>query len=485
LGADLYGSLLDEPRYEADSWRVRVQLLRVLGVLGAAGTLIVTSPTAGASTGPTNWPQYLGGPDHSSFTTATTITKTNAASLHLIRSVSLGNLQASPSVVDGVAYVGSLSGNFYAVNLSTGKKIWTRNLGKVPALTCSARGVTSTAAVLPDPQTGVLSVYVGGGDGFLYALNASDGAVQWKTIVGAPRSPTQNDYYNWSSPAVINGKIYDGVSSQCDAPFVRGGVQEFDQHTGALLNTAFSMPPGQVGAGVWSSVATDGSTVWATTGSTTPPPAPQGESYSMLQLDASTLTENGVWTIPLIDRGFDADFGASPTIFTATLAGTPTQMIGACNKNGFFYAFRATNVAAGPVWKTKIGIGQGGAGAKACLAAAIWDGSNLFLGGNPVVLNGTKYEGSVAELDPSTGAIIWQTGVAGVVLGSPTMNAAGVIAASTFDTGTQNGTYLIDSSNGTVLRKIANGSAFAQPVMAGGYLILETKGTGSFKIFGP
>ena len=88
LGADLYGSLLDEPRYEADSWRVRVRLLRVLGGLGAAGTLIVTSPTAGASTGPTNWPQYLGGPDHSSFTTATTITKTNAASLHLIRSVS-------------------------------------------------------------------------------------------------------------------------------------------------------------------------------------------------------------------------------------------------------------------------------------------------------------------------------------------------------------------------------------------------------------
>ena len=85
-----------------------------------------------------------------------------------------------------------------------------------------------------------------------------------------------------------------------------------------------------------------------------------------------------------------------------TLNGTPTQMIGACNKNGFFDVFRATNVTAGPVWKTKIGLGQGGAGAKACLAAAIWDGSHLFLGGNPVVLNGTKYEGSVAELDPST-----------------------------------------------------------------------------------
>jgi polyvinyl alcohol dehydrogenase (cytochrome) len=464
---------------------MRVRLQRVLGLLAALATLIVASPTAGASTGPMDWPQYLGGPDHSSFTTSTTITKANVASLHLVRSLTLGNLQASPAVVNGVAYVGSLSGNFFAVDLATGKKLWTRNLGKVPSLTCSARGVTSTAAVLPDPQTGVLTVYVGGGDGFLYALNAADGTVLWKTIVGAPPSTTQNDYYNWSSPTVINGKIYDGVSSQCDVPFIRGGVQEFDQHTGAVLNTYYSMPPGQVGAGVWSSVATDGSTVWATTGSTTPPPAPQGESYSMLQLDASTLSENGVWTISQADRGFDADFGASPTVFTATLNGTPTQMIGACNKNGFFYAFHATNVAAGPVWKTKIGVGQGGAGAKSCLAAAIWDGSHLFLGGNPVTLNGTKYEGSVAELDPSTGAIIWQTGVAGVVLGSPTMDAAGVIAASTFDTGTLNGTYLIDSSSGTILRKISNGSAFAQPVMAGGYLILETKGTGGFKIFAP
>ena len=455
-------------------------------VLAALLAVAIGIPSAGASTGPVDWPQYLGGPDHSSFTTSTAITPANVASLHLIRSLALGNLQASPTVVGGVAYIGSLNGNLYAIQLSTGKKLWTRFLGKVPSQTCAARGVTSTAAVLPDPQTGVLSVYVGGGDGYLYSLNASTGAVQWQTIVGAPKSPTVNDYYNWSSPAVINGKIYDGVSSQCDVPFIRGGVQEFDQHTGALLNTYYSMPPGEVGAGVWSSVATDGTTVWATTGSTTPPPAPQGESYSMLQLDASTLAETGVWTVPQGDRGFDADFGASPTIFTATVAGKATKMVGACNKNGFYYAFAAANVSAGPVWKTKIGSGQGGAGAKACLAAAIWDGAHLFLGGNPTTLNGTAYQGSVLELDPSTGAILWQTGVSGVVLGSPSMDASGVIAASTYNPGsTQNGTYLINASTGAILRKIANDSAFAQPVMASGYLILETKGSAGFKIYGP
>ena len=463
---------------------MRVRLLRLLGLLGAAGALIVTSPMAGAATGPTDWPQYLGGPDHSSLTTSSAITKANVASLHLIRSVSLGNLQASPTVVNGVAYVGSLSGNFYAVNLATGKKIWTRSLGKVPALTCSARGVTSTAAVLPDPQTGVLSVYVGGGDGFLYALNASDGTVQWKTIVGAPRSPTQNDYYNWSSPAVINGKIYDGVSSQCDIPFVRGGVQGVRPARRRAPRTRTSRCRRDRSAPACGAALPPTARPCGRQRADNASPVPQGESYSVLQLDASTLAENGMWTIPASERGFDADFGASPTC-----SPRPRRHSDAdgrrLQQERRLLRWRAANVSAGPVWKAKIGLGQGGAGAKACLAAAIWDGSHLFLGGNPVVLNGTKYEGSVAELDPSTGAIIWQTGVAGVVLGSPTMNAAGVIAASTFDTGTQNGTYLIDSSDGTVLRKIGNGSAFAQPVMAGGYLILETKGTGSFKIFGP
>ena len=53
----------------------------MLGLFTALAALIVASPTAGASTGPTDWPQYLGGPDHSSFTTSTTITKANVASL--------------------------------------------------------------------------------------------------------------------------------------------------------------------------------------------------------------------------------------------------------------------------------------------------------------------------------------------------------------------------------------------------------------------
>jgi hypothetical protein len=295
-----------------------------------------------------------------------------------------------------------------------------------------------------------------------------------------------NDYYNWSSPAVVNGVVYDGVSSQCDNPFVPGGVEAFSQATGVRIADWEGMPAGTDGSGVWSSVASDGSTVWATTGSAYKPPAEQGDSYSVVQLDATTLAQEGIWTIPGSSRGFDADFGASPTLFSANLGGTTTAMVGACNKNGIFYAFRAANVSAGPVWQTPIGKGQGGAGARACLDAAVWDGSRLFIGGNATTIGGTAYNGSMRELDPATGAIIWETGLASNILGSPSINAAGVIAASTFDTkaGAPNATYLIDADTGAVLKTLPHSPAFPQPVFVSSQLLVATQHDG-LQVYGP
>src|SRR3954454_12114678 len=218
------------------------------GSIGGAATLV-------------DWPAYLNGPLHRSTTSADTVTTSNVSTLHqvwhfkppLASDRPPPQVFASPTVVGGRVYMGFNNGSFYALNLTTGAKIWERFLGFVPQKTCTARGFTSTATVTPDPVSGSLTVYVNAGDGYLYALNAGTGATIWRSLV-APNSTTENGYYNWTSPAVANGRVYVELSSECDNPFTRGGVKAFDQHTGALLAKHWTMPKGEVGAGVWSSI---------------------------------------------------------------------------------------------------------------------------------------------------------------------------------------------------------------------------------------
>jgi outer membrane protein assembly factor BamB len=450
----------------------------------------VAPSTAGAAV-LADWPAYLMGPANRSFTPSNTITPSSVGSLHQVwrfkppPSTMTGQpppqIFASPTVVGNRVYVGFNNGVFYALDLATGHVQWQRFLGFVPHLTCTARGFTSTATVRPDPVTGVLTVYVNAGDGYLYALNASTGATIWRALV-AQNSTTVNGYYNWTSPAVANGKIYVGLSSECDNPFVRGGVKAFSQHTGALVATHWTMASGQVGGGVWSSlgVGSDGA-VYATTGSTNAPPYPQGESYAILRLNGSTLAKEGIWTVPDADRGGDSDFGASPTSFTASLGGVTTALVSACNKNGRLYAWKAGNIAAGPVWSARINTANVGP----CFASTVFDGTSLFQAGNTTMLSGVSYRGSISKLNPATGAFVWRRGLPGSVFGSPSLDAGGVLAVPTFDdASSQNGTYLVNAATGAVLKTIAvsNAKQFAQPIFANKYLLLGqlNQGVGAY-----
>jgi outer membrane protein assembly factor BamB len=178
-------------------------------------------------------------------------------------------LYASPAVSAGRVFIGADTGMFYALDEATGAELRSKDLGAQPALTCPPRGITSSATVAADPsplRSGIQTVYVAGGDGYLHALDASTGALVWRTLV-APRSETENSYYNWSSPTVVGGGVFLGLASACDAPLVRGGVVRLDQATGAVEGTYWSVPEGSDGGSVWTSVASnDGSSVYASTG---------------------------------------------------------------------------------------------------------------------------------------------------------------------------------------------------------------------------
>lgn len=122
--------------------------------------------------------------------------------------------------------------------------LWHPLIGYTSGNTCRTHpGVTSTAAIkLPTPFQEPLTVYVGGANSYLYALNASTGAIVWRQLV-VRIGTTEASGYIWGSPLISNGAIYIGVSSQCDNPLIRGGIKSFDMHTGAPLHVYWTTPP--------------------------------------------------------------------------------------------------------------------------------------------------------------------------------------------------------------------------------------------------
>jgi polyvinyl alcohol dehydrogenase (cytochrome) len=451
----------------------------------ACGVVITGATGAPAAAGQTfvNWAQYLYSAAHTSDNIAAiTITPSNAGQLAAAWKFSpstavgsgLGGFYSSPTVYNAVIYIGARNGYFYAISETTGAVIWSRFIGYVTGKTCGKGGFTSTATVAPDPATGHPTIYVYGATGYLYAMNTTDGSDVWPPAAVAIPSTTVNDYYAWGSPLVYDGNIYIGISSQCDNPLVRGGLDAFSQTTGAYEHTFWTAPAGTKGASIWSSAATDGSSVYITTGNG--PSTTLG--VAIIKLDPTLSVEQGMFKVPASDLVSDSDFGASPGIWTATIGGVPTEMVGACNKNGIFYALRAANLSAGPVWKMRIGDPYG-KGPGQCDAAPLFDGTHLYLASNGTTINGTAYDGSVRAVNPATGAILWQRGLTGSIVGTPGMDGSGVIAAASYGSTTgQNGVFLISARTGNLLKTIHyyKANTFGQPVFADGYLIVASTG---------
>jgi outer membrane protein assembly factor BamB len=446
----------------------------------------LAAPSAQAQ-GTADWSAYLLDTGHSSYNAAaTSISTGNVANLQPVwqwfePQMTGRTFDASPTVVNGVVYIGSETGFFYAISEATRTVLWSRNFGVTASAACGRLGITATAAVVNDQATG-LTVYVNAPDGQLYALSAATGATLWHATVDTP-STTVDDFYAWGSPLVANGHVYVGISSQCDDPLVPAGVVEFNQDTGASEGSWQSLPSGQRGASVWSSPAEstlgDGS-IFVTTGNAGVTPQPPN-AESVIRLSGTGLSLQDSWHVPAAQQTGNNDFGGSPTVFTADLNGTTTPMVGACSKNGIYYAFRQADLHDGPVWQQRIAVAYGtqpNPGGQ-CDAAAIWDGTNFIeAGGNATTINGVTYQGSVQSLNPATGTPIWQTGLPGEVIGSPTEDGAGVVAAAVFQSNTGNyGVYLLSAASGAIIGFISTGPSpaspvFAQPVFAGNDLLL-------------
>lgn len=453
----LFGSVTFR-RYLPIKWRNSA--LVVLGLAIILTTVYFSFPryltaqaTHASNTGTTgDWPMYMYNVGRSSYNTSETIiNKVSAPNLKVHWSVQAGGAVFSqPVVANGVIYWGSFDGVEHATPLDGSQDLWDQNLGSTS--TCdpvapSPLGVVSSAAVV----NGV--VYVGGGDHSLYALNAATGTILWHTPLGVAGTNT----FVWDSPLVVNNNIYIGTATTGEGitgcTLVQGQLYELNATTGQPENIYNIVPNGCVGGGLWSSPVYDVSdnSIYFTAGT-------QGKSaggtcketnpIGIVKLNASTLQYVSSWQIPVIQRiTKDADFAGTPTLFTAN----GQNMVGAVDKNGFFYAFNRASLSNGPVWSANISsAGPCPQCGKGSISSAVFDGSKLYVAGGSITVNGVTYGGSVNALNPADGTFIWQTFLPKTVLGSVT-EVPGVIAV--VDTpyltllNSQSGTPLFTSNN--------------------------------------
>lgn len=471
----------------------RLAVMGLIGVLAAA-TSAVVAPAGAASF--INWTAYGRDPAHDSYqAAATAITPANAGHLKAkwhwspVAKPPTDRLLYSSAITDGgVIYIGADTGDFYALSESTGKVIWRDILPYTPAFSSGINhcpypaGIQSAATLGTDPVTKRHTVYVAGGDTYLRSLDAATGQQLWQSQVGGRY--TQN-YFNYSSPTVLNGRIYEGIASHCQE-VTRGGLSEYDQHTGALLATYYTVPVGAAGGAIWSTagIGRNGG-VYVTTGNAVTG-YPAGDSLSIARLDPVTLARRDLWTITN-PPNTDADFGASPTFFTAEIGHRTTSLVGACNKNGVFYAWNADNLAGGAVWSRQIGIPNQTSKRvweSFCSDPAVWDAAHgrLFVGADQPTPS-SPANGSAYQLDPATGSVVWETDLAaGPVIGAPSLDGGGVLAVPTWAGAGPNrpdgAVYLLNAATGAILATLVPGiPSYAQPIFADQLLIVAAGST--------
>jgi len=310
---------------------------------------------------------------------------------------------ATPAVVGGTVYVGDWSGNFYAIDLNTGRPRWTYQ-AHVHG-TVYAGQIVSSAAVAD--VKGARTVFFGGGK-TLYALRADDGKLRWKHEVGRPgddKDPSEIE----SSPVVADRMVIFGTDVHNSGAGEPAGVTALDAATGRQRWTAVTAPTegdGATGPGcgdVWGSPSVDPAArlVFVGTGNCTSSPEGYGrfaEAIVALDLGSGAVR----WTYqPHQPNRDDLDFAGAPNLFDAG----GRALVGLGNKDATYYAVdRSTGDLA---WRTQVtepGIPRpdGNYSTGGFIGAtAVADG---------VVVGGTAVGGtpSLHALDAATGAIKWQ-----------------------------------------------------------------------------
>ncbi len=312
-----------------------------------APTPFPNGSTVAADDDPNDWSMYNYDTSESDWNTAESTISTSTAPTIGVTATSngLGFLQSSiPTVAFGHVFVGSNTGYETALAVGGLSQQWSTFLGtNGPVSTCPdlyPYGVVSapTAATV-NGTTNV--IYLSGGDSAIYALDASTGAILWRTQLASP----PNDF-SFVSPMLYQGALYTGVASYGDCPLVQGQLFKINPLSGAVEATFDMAPNGCIGGGLWGSPSVDAAGhIFFATGTENESCTGTAEGVAGWQLETSVVEVDAdlnlvsYWHLPEVDQITDSDFGSVPTIYNDLAAPGSGQVVAIANKDGTVYAF--------------------------------------------------------------------------------------------------------------------------------------------------
>ena len=414
-----------------------------------------------------------------------------------------GDVSATPAVVGDRVYVPDWAGNLYAVDRVTGQAVWQRTMMSYTGL--PGDKARSTPAVA-DGKLFIGNQGPFGGGGKMVAVDADTGDLLWATQVESHFAAIITQ-----SAVVHAGRVYIGVASleEALAAFIpgyvccsfRGSMVALDANTGAILWKTYMVPEGWPGGAVWGSspvIDPKRGQLYIATGNNYNIPEdalecvaaaggdpdaqrdcidPANHIDAVLALDlktgaikwATAALPFDAWTVACIfgggpncpePAGPDYDFGQAPQLYTAMIGGKRTELLGAGQKSGQYWAF---DPATGAVkWVTQTSPGGTAGGLQ--WGSAV-DGTRVYTANansdrKPWTLpDGTETdEGIWSGLDAATGEILWQTTPPnGGGASGPATTANGVVYGCSLDP--LGHMYALNAATGAVLWEYPSGGS--------------------------
>jgi alcohol dehydrogenase (cytochrome c) len=296
-----------------------------------------------------NWLTYSGNYAGHRYSPLNQINRANVARLKpvwMYQTNDLNQFETTPLVADGVMYISEPPSNAAALDLKTGRPLWTFRRAVPSDVRACCGQVNRGVAVLGD------TVFLGTLDAHLIALDAKTGNLLWDTTV----ADYQLGYSITVAPLALKDKVVVGVSG--GEYGVRGLVDAYDAKSGKQLWRFWTVPgPGEKGHESWAgdSWKTGSATTWVTGtydpatnllywGTGNPGPDYNGSvrvgdnlySDSVLALDASTGKLKWHFQFTPHDT-HDWDSTHTPVLIDGTFRGAPRKMLTVANRNGFFY----------------------------------------------------------------------------------------------------------------------------------------------------